>query len=365
MKAVILAGGTGTRLWPLSRDLKPKQFHAFSGNKTMLQQTYERLSFLNPRDIFVATNAQYTNIVKRQLKKLPSENLIIEPVARDTGPSICFSATRLKNLGFKNEVMAIVYADHLIQKSEEFKATLLAAQAHIKKSNKLGVIAIRAKSPNPHLGYIKIGKLISVKVAPPRRGINCLASQRLGLSDKKFEIYELEKFVEKPSVETAKKFMLSYKYFWNTGLYMWKVGTILEKFKTHAPAIFKTAQNEKTYGQAPKISIDYAIMEKIAPSSVHVMPADLGWNDIGNWAALYEELTKKENENLSVGRHLSIETKGSVVIGGYGKLIVTHGVKDLIIVDTPEALMIMPRERAADVKHVVEIIKKQKQGKFL
>ena len=312
----------------------------------MLQQTYERLSFLNPQDIFVATNAQYSDIVKRQLKKLPTENLIIEPVARDTGPSICFSATHLKNLGFKNEVMAIVYADHLIQKSEEFKTTLLAAQAHIKKSNKLGVIAIRAKSPNPHLGYIKIGKLVSG-------------------SDKKFEIYELEKFVEKPSVETAKKFMLSYKYFWNTGLYMWKVGTILEKFKTHASAIFKTAQDEKTYVQSPKISIDYAIMEKIAPSSVHVMPADLGWNDIGNWAALYEELTKKENENLSVGRHLSIETKGSVVIGGYGKLIVTHGVKDLIIVDTPEALLIMPRERAADVKHVVEIIKKQKQGKFL
>lgn len=346
MKAVILAGGTGTRLWPLSRDLKPKQFHAFSGNKTMLQQTYERLSFLNPHDIFVATNAQYADIVKRQLKKLPAENLIIEPVARDTGPSICFAATRLKNLGFKNEVMAIVYADHLIQKSEEFKATLLAAQTHIKKSNKLGVIAIRAKSPNPHLGYIKIGKLVKS-------------------SDAKFEIYELEKFVEKPSVETAKKFMLSYKYFWNTGLYMWKVGTILEKFKIHAPEIFKTAQNEETYAESPKISIDYAIMEKIAPSSVHVMPADLGWNDIGNWAALYEELTKKENENLSVGRHLSIETKGSVVIGGYGKLIVTHGVKDLIIVDTPEALLIMPRERAADVKNVVEIIKKQKQGKFL
>lgn len=346
MKAVILAGGTGTRLWPLSRGLKPKQFHTFSGNKTMLQQTYERLSFLHPRDIFVATNAQYADIVKRQLKKLPIENLIVEPAMRDTGPSICFSATRLKNLGFKNEVMTIVYADHLIQKSEEFKATLLAAQSHIGGSNRLGVIAIRAKSPNPHLGYIKIGKLISG-------------------SDAKFEIYELEKFVEKPSVETAKKFMLSYKYFWNTGLYMWKIGTILEKFKIHAPEIFKTAQNEGTYADAPKISIDYAIMEKIAPKTVHVMPADLGWNDIGNWAALYEELTKKENDNLSVGRHLSIETKGSVVIGGYGKLIVTHGVKNLIIIDTPEALLIMPRERAADVKRVVETLKKQKQEKFL
>lgn len=346
MKAVILAGGTGTRLWPLSRDIKPKQFHAFSGNKTMLQQTYERLCFLNPRDIFVATNAQYADIVKRQLKNLPNENLIIEPATRDTGPAICFAATRFKNLGFKNEVMVIVYADHLIQKSEEFKKTLLKAQAHIKKSNRLGVIAICAKSPNPHLGYIKIGKLISGH-------------------DKKFEIYELEKFVEKPSVETAKKFMLSYKYFWNTGLYMWKVGTILEKFKIHAPEIFKNAQDEKTYCQAPKISIDYAIMEKIAPKTVHVMPADLGWNDIGNWAALYEELTKNETDNLSVGQHLPIETKGSLVIGGYGKLIVTHGVKNLIIVDTPEALLIMPRERAADVKKVVETLKKQRQEKFL
>ncbi|MBI4994218.1 mannose-1-phosphate guanylyltransferase [Candidatus Peregrinibacteria bacterium] len=347
MKAVILAGGTGTRLWPLSRDLKPKQFHTFTGNKTMLQQTYERLCFLNPRDIFVATNAQYADIVKRQLKKLPAENLIIEPAMRDTGPAICFAAARLKNLGFRHEVMAIVYADHLIQKSEEFKITLLVAAAHIKKSNKLGVIAIRAKSPNPHLGYIKIGKLIN------------------GLSDKKLEIYELEKFVEKPSIKTAKKFMLSYKYFWNTGLYMWKVGTILEKFKTHAPVIFKTAQNEKTYAQSPKISIDYAIMEKIAPKNVHVMPADLGWNDIGNWAALYEELTKKENDNLSVGRHLSIETKGSVVIGGYGKLIVTHGVKNLIIVDTPEALLVMPKEKAQDVKKIIEELKKQKKGKYL
>lgn len=345
MKAVILAGGTGSRLWPLSRDLKPKQFHPFTGKSTMLQQTYERLSFLKPADIFVSTNVQYESLVKKQLPKLKKENLIIEPAMRDTGPCICFAANYLKKMGFDKEVMAIIYADHLIQKPEKFKKALLLAEKHIKKTGALEVVAVRAQYPNPNLGYIKIGKSLK--------------------NSGEFEVYELEKFVEKPTLEAAKEFLTYYKYLWNTGLYMWKVKDILEQFKHFAPEIYKNARDAKSYSLAPKISIDYSIMEKIAPNRVHVTAADLGWNDIGNWAALHEKLTKKENENLSIGRHVSIETKGSVVIGGYEKLIVTHGVKNLIIVDTPEALLIMPRERAADVKRVVETLKKQKQEKFL
>lgn len=346
MKAVILAGGTGTRLWPMSRDIKPKQFHTFVGNKTMLQQTFERLSFLKPTDIFVATNVQYEKLVRQQLKGLPEGNLIIEPAMRDTAPCICYAAHYLEEKGFKNEVMAIIYADHLIQKPEEFKRALIFAEKHIKKTNRLGVVAVRAKYPNPNLGYIRIGQTIS--------------ESKEGL-----EVYELEKFVEKPSIETAKKFLNSYKYLWNTGLYMWKVGTILNKFKQFAPDIYKYTEKSSTYEKAQKISIDYAIMEKIAPDMVNVIPAELGWNDIGNWAALHEELALQESENVSIGDHVGIDTTGSVILGTSGKLIVTYGIKDMVIVDTPEALLVMPKGKASEAKKLIEEIRKKKKDRFL
>lgn len=346
MKAVILAGGAGSRLWPMSRDLKPKQFHCFVGKKTMLQQTYERLSFLNKEDVFVATSVQYEKLARAQLPSLPASQLILEPAMRDTGPCICFAGHHLAKMGFSNEVMAIVYADHLIQKTDEFKKALLFSEKHIKATNKLGVIAVRAKYPNPNLGYIRIGRSIEE-------------------SEHGLEIYELERFVEKPKLETAKRFLYSYKYLWNTGLYMWKTETILKKFKKLAPEIYEATKDETLYSKAPKISIDYAIMERLPRSSVHVIPADLGWNDIGNWAALHEELAQNEKENISTGDLINIETEGSVVLGDSGKLIVTYGVKNMVIVDTPEALLIMPKEKSAEVKKLVEEIKKQKKEKFL
>lgn len=346
MKAVILAGGTGTRLWPLSRDLKPKQFHSFVGTQTMLQQTYDRLSFLPKKDIFVSTNEQYASLVKKQLPNLPESNLIIEPGMRDTGPCICFAAHFLANLGFNKEVMAIVYADHLIQNPQEFEKALLLAESHIKTENKLGVIAVRAKYPNPSLGYIKIGPLKKT-------------------TENGFEIYELEKFVEKPKPETARKFLTSYKYLWNTGLYMWKVKKILAEFRASQPLIYKATKKSATYITAPKISIDYAIMERINPKEVHVIPAELDWNDIGNWAALHEELARHDLENISSGEAITLDTEGSIVIGNSGKLVVTYGVKNMVVVDTPEALLIMPKEKAADVKKIIEEIKKTKQEKYL
>lgn len=347
MKAVILAGGTGTRLWPMSRDNKPKQFHSFVGDKTMLQETYSRLSFLNPKDIFVATNKNYEDLVKKQLPGLPKDRLIIEPAMRDTAPCICFAAHKLSNMGFDNEVMAIVYADHLIQKPEILQKTLMFAENHISKTNKLGVIAVRAKYANPNLGYIRIGKSIME-------------------NEEGLEIYELERFVEKPTEEKAKKFLTSFKYLWNTGLYMWKVSTILKEFKKFSPKIFEKTAKESTYGDSPKISIDYAIIEKIKPKNIHVFPSDLGWNDIGNWAALHEELAKEEKENVSIGDHLQLDTEGSVVLGGGGgKLIVTYGVKDMVIIDTDETLLVMPKSKAAHVKDLIEEIKKRKKERFL
>lgn len=341
---MILAGGTGTRLWPLSRDIKPKQFHAFTGSKTMLQQTYERLSFLNPKDIFVATNAQYEKLVKQQLKGLPPKNLIIEPAMRDTGPCICYAAHSLEKLGFENEVMAIVYADHLIQKPDEFAQALLAMEKHVKRADCLAVIAVRAKYPNTSLGYIKIGSTIK---------------REDSAENSAFEIFELDKFVEKPTFEKAKTFLNSYKYLWNTGLYMWKIKTILQKFRKLAPEIYK-AIKENDYAAAPKISIDYAIMEKIEPEEMHAMPAELGWNDIGNWAALHEELAKNEKDNItSGGQHLAIDSEGCVIFGNPQKLTVTYGVKDMVIIDTDEALLIMPKEKAKEAKRITEELKRR------
>lgn len=346
MKAIILAGGTGTRLWPVSRDLKPKQFHTFVGNRTMLQQTYNRLAWLNPNDIFVSTNAQYEKLVRQQLPKLLKDHLIIEPALRDTAPCIAFAAHTLKERGFEDEVMAIVYADHLIQKEAEFGNVLRFAVRHIEQTDRLGVIAVRAKYANPNLGYIRIGHLVDTGATS-------------------YDVYELKRFVEKPNLASAKKFLTDYRYLWNTGLYLWKVKTILSQFEKFAPDVYRAAQNSNTYAAAPKISIDYAVMEKVTPSTVHVIPADLGWNDIGNFAALHEELARREDENVTQGNHIGIDTEGCLVLGQGDKPIVTYGLKDMIIVDTKEALLVMPKEKSAEVKRVVEEMKKKKNEQYL
>ena len=330
----------------MSRDEKPKQFHSFIGDKTMIQQTYERLNFLKKEDIFVATNARYSALVKKQLPRLNAKNLIIEPAMRDTGSCICYAAHHLAKLGFGDEAMVIVYADHLIQNTAEFERALKTGAEIVKKEDTLAVIAVKAKYPNPSLGYIKIGKLEQ--------------TMENGL-----EVYILEQFVEKPTVEKAKQFLKSYKYLWNTGLYMWKTSTILELFKKLSPEIFKATANKKTYADSPKISIDYALIEKLPPRQIRVIPAELGWNDIGNWAALHDEVAKNEKENVSSGEHISIDTEGSVVFGNSGKPIVTYGLRNMVVIDTPEALLIMPKEKSCEAKNVTEELKKRKKENLL
>jgi len=146
---------------------------------------------------------------------------------------------------------------------------------------------------------------------------------------------------------------------------MWKVKTILRRFQEYAPKIYQATQDWSSYAASPKISIDYAIMEKIDPAGVHIIPADLGWNDIGNWQALHEQLAKSELKNVASGEHISIDTKGSVILGNSGKLIVTYGVENMVIVDTEEALLVMPKEKAAEVKKLIEELKKKKKARFL
>ncbi|MEK7529111.1 MAG: sugar phosphate nucleotidyltransferase [Patescibacteria group bacterium] len=344
MKAVILAGGSGTRLWPLSREEKPKQLHSFVSEKTMLQDTIDRLDFLSINDIYIATTEQYADEVRRQVPQLIKDHLIIEPALRDTAPCICNAALKIAEQN-PDEIMAIVYADHLIKNKDEFMRKLKTAEEVAREEDVLAIVEVKAQSPNPNLGYVKIGKV--VRELPDGT-----------------EIFELDSFVEKPDYETAKKYLFSYKYMWNTGIYVWKISTILKKFKTLAPEVFDAVSNGK-YAEAPKISIDYAIMEKVNTKEVRIIPADLGWSDIGNWAALHEEASNGGEENVVHGEHIGIGTKGSVIYGKKGKMIATIGLEDMVIVDTDDALLVCPKSKSSDVRKIVEELKRQNKKDLL
>ena len=353
MKAVILAGGTGTRLWPLSRTDKPKQFQKLISNRTMLQETIDRLDFLKPEDIYISTNQKYVDIVKKQsFRQIPRENIIIEPALRDTAPCIGLAAIYLAQKN-PDDVMSIIYADHLLQKKDEFKKKLQIAEKLAREENTLNVIEVKAKFPNVNLGYVKIGKMI--------KEVNGV------------EIFSFEKFIEKPVLETARTFLQSYKYLWNTGFYVWKISTILAKFQEHLPTTYLQLQKIKKhigtakeqdaltqyYPVCDKISIDYGIMEKVDPQEVRIIPAELGWSDVGTWESIFEELAMNEKSNLIKAKHIAIDTQGSVIYGNSKKLIATIGIRDLVIVETEDALLVCPKNRSQDVKKIVEKLKKR------
>lgn len=359
MKAVILAGGTGTRLWPLSRIDKPKQFQKLVGNRTMLQETIGRLNFLKPEDIYLSTNKTYEKIVREQTKKLINpKNIIIEPDLRDTAPCIGLAAVTLAKK-YPHEVMAIIYADHLIQNKKEFIQKLKVAEKLARTENTLNIIEVKAKFPNVNLGYVKIGKMLKELDGN--------------------EIFSFEKFTEKPDLELAKKFLQSYKYLWNTGLYVWKISTILKYFKKYLPKTYKNLTEiqknlgtiheqetlQKKYPLCDKISIDYGIMEKVHPKEVRIIPAELGWSDVGTWESLFQELATNERMNITKGQHLSINTHGSLIYPYNHKLVATIGLKDIVIIDTEDALLVCKKDKSQEVKNLVEKMKNRKKFKKL
>jgi mannose-1-phosphate guanylyltransferase len=359
MKAVILAGGTGTRLWPLSRTNKPKQFQKLISGQTMLQDTIARLDFLKPADIYIATNETYLATVKEQIKGLvPIQNIIIEPALRDTAPCIGLAATYLAKK-HPNDVMAVIYADHLIQNKKEFIKKIKIAEKIAKNENTLNIIEVKAKFPNVNLGYVKIGKMLKEMEGSG--------------------IYAFERFTEKPDMETARRFLQSYKYLWNTGLYVWKISTILKYFKKHQANTYdqlmkigKTigTKNEQSslknfYPKCEKISIDYGIMEKVDPKIVRVIPAELDWSDVGTWESIFEETAANQDANVIKCRHVGIDTRGSLIYGTGKKLIATIGIENLVIVETEDALLICKKDRSHDVKKIVEKLKNSTSYKHL
>lgn len=337
MKFVILAGGHGKRLWPLSTEKKPKQFQAFLSDKTLLQEAYERLHFANKEDIFVSTNQDYESIVKEQLPELPTQNLISEPCLKDTAPCMCFATKYLEKLFGPDETISIIYADHRISNQSEFEKNIKKGHEIAKEEGKIVIVEVEAKSPNPNLGYAKI----ATEIEPG--------------------IFELDKFTEKPDTETAKRFVESGQYLWNTGLYIWKISTLLEYTKEFAPEIDKVLNSitdfnncANDYEKFPKISLDYALIEKIDPKNILILKADLGWSDIGTWETLFKEIAANDKENLIKADALVENTSGSIIIDQTGnKKIVVCGQQNMVVINTNEAILVCPIEDSDTIKRIL------------
>ncbi|MBU1152265.1 hypothetical protein KJ632_05600 [Patescibacteria group bacterium] len=340
MKALILAGGGGTRLWPLSTPEKPKQFQKLISDKTMFEEALELVNFLDPKDIFIALNEKHIELIKELAPNISEQNYIIEPALRDTAPCLGYAAAVIEQK-HPGEAIATIYADQIIKNKTEFQEKLRIAVEVAEKQGTLNIIEIPAASPNPNYGYVKLKEL----------------DQKIGET----EVYKLDHFVEKPNEETAKKFIEEGNYLWNTGLYVWKGSTLLEAFRIHQPKTYEILQkiikNPETchdlYPTLEKISIDYAIMEKVDPSQVRIIKANLEIVDAGNWEAIYKELAKTPGENITRGPVSLEDCEGCLIYADNQKPLKLIGLKNQVIIDSPTGLLNCSMEEAKNIKKLL------------
>lgn len=360
MNFVILAGGSGTRLWPMSRALQPKQLAQLVSDVTMIEDTISRLEGLVTRDnLYISTNATFAPIIKSLLPDLLEDHYIIEPERRDTGPAMAFAATWL-SLKQPDEPMILMPSDHYINDAAMFRDVLNVTDALIREHKKMVNFGISPTFPNVSLGYLKIGKLLE-----DRNGVH---------------IHEFGCQKEKPDYRTAKQFLSEGHYLWNAGYFAWTPAKFIEAYKRFAPGIGghldtlakAIADNNEqaladAYGKMEKISIDYAVIEKMDPGEVRTIRGDFGWADLGSWDMLYDQLGNKADEhgNLVKGTWRGVDTTNTLIYAPKDKLVATIGLSDMVIVDTPEALLVTPMGRAPEVKTIVELLKKDDLEQYL
>ena len=349
IKAVVMAGGSGTRLWPLSRAAHPKQFLALHGDDTMLQATFKRLGGLDIQSSVTICNEEHRFFVAEQLREIDKlGSIILEPVGRNTAPAIALAA--LSSPEGEDPLLLVLAADHVIQDEEAFTKTVMDATP-LAVSGKLVTFGIVAHEPNTGYGYIKKGE-----------------SQGTG--------FTVDAFVEKPSLDVAKDYLESGDYFWNSGMFLFKASRYLEELKKHRPDIYEACQlsmegtsqdndflrvNELAFDACPNDSIDYAVMEKT--DDAVVVPMDAGWSDIGSWSSLWDISNKDSNGNAAYGDVMLHESHNCYTRTD-GKLAVVIGVDDLVIISTKDVLVVAHKDSVQDVKAVAQQLKAESRTEW-
>ncbi|NIK93151.1 mannose-1-phosphate guanylyltransferase [Mangrovimonas sp. CR14] len=347
--AILMAGGVGSRFWPVSTSQFPKQFHDMLGTgETLIQKTFHRLSKLIPaQNIYILTNERYNDLVLEQLPEVNQRQVVLEPAMRNTAPCILYASMKIQKEN-PDAVMIVAPSDHWIEDEEAFVQNVDQAFQFCQEHDALMTLGIQPTFPNTGYGYIEFDKSSGDTIKP------------------------VSQFREKPDYETAKQFLAQGNFLWNAGIFMWSAKSVLAAFQNNQPNLYdhfnkgmeayNTDDEDKfiadNYPLAENISVDYAIMEK--SQNVYVIPATFDWNDLGTWGSLYDKLDKDEDQNAVVNaKTLSVDASGNMIRSPKNKIVVVDGLSDYIIVDKEEVLLIFPKEKEQDIKKVLQQVKQK------
>ena len=355
---IIIAGGQGTRLWPVSRKNSPKQIKPFLDGKTLIYKTHQRLLKSTPAEnIFLSTGKNLYEEVKKEVKGMPNENIILEPVRRDTAAALGLALFKIYKRD-KNGIFVYINSDNFVKDEDKYNRILKSGEKIIEKNpEKILLVGIKPVYPETGYGYIKKGSIFK--------------------DYEKDRIFNVEKFVEKPNLENAKKFVESEDYLWNPTLIIAKAEYFISLYKKHLPEMYEKLKEISQYfetleegekiaelfPQIDPISIDYGILEK--EKDMLVLPADFGWMDIGHWRAIWDMLAKEDIDNVEFGKHVHIDSRGNLIYSINNKLVATVGLENMLIIETDDAIMVCPKTRAQDVKKIVKKLGENKMDEYL
>jgi len=344
--AVVMAGGRGERFWPLSSETLSKPFLPLLGEKTMIQETVERITPLIPKErILIVLSRDLLSIARKQLPEMPEKNFVLEPFGRDTAACIGLASLYVEKMD-KDASVVVLAADHLIKGKEAFFKTVTNAFTFIRKNDYITTIGIKPTHPETGYGYIEPGEKVGSRNSE--------------------SFYRVARFIEKPTQSMADHYLKTDRYYWNSGMFMWRNATIQKSLSLYMPELWSGLMHikqslgsteeikviEREFAKFKRISIDYGVLEKTP--QVVVVPASFGWDDVGTWTALERIYTLDESGNVIVGKHVGKDTSGCIIVS-QNQMIATLGVKDLVIVQAEDRILVCHKENASHLKEIVRL----------